>query len=246
MRPVDLARAAGVSTQQVRNLEAAGALPEAERSGSGYRRYDERHLAALLAYTALVPGLGAPGARAIVAAVGDGRTGEALELLDAAHAALHHGRASLVEIERTLAAAVAQEPAADGPDRLRVSGLARLLGVRTSALRVWEAAGLLSPARESGTGYRLYNAQDVRDARIIQTLRESYYLFDRIRPIIEGLRRTGSSEALQEALADRRLSLDQRSAALLEGASRLWSYREIRRAPGASTATNTAAWSACV
>ena len=230
MRPVDLARAAGVSTQQVRNLEAAGALPEAERSASGYRRYDERHLAALVAYTALVPGVGAPGARAIVAAVGEGRTGEALELLDAAHAALHQGRASLVEIERTLAAAVAQEPAAEAPDGLRVGELARLLGVRTSALRVWEAAGLLAPARESGTGYRMYGALDVRDARIIQTLRESYYLFDRIRPIIEGLRRTGGSEALAEALADRRLSVNERSAALLAGAARLWEYVELLRA----------------
>ena len=236
MRPVDLARAAGVSTQQVRNLEAAGALPEAERSASGYRRYDERHLAALLAYTALVPGLGAPSARAIVAAVGEGRRNEALELLDAAHAALHHGRASLVEIERTLSAVVKQEPAPDAPDGLRVGALARLLGVRTSALRVWEAAGLLTPSRESGTGYRLYSAQDVRDARIIQTLRESYYLFDRIRPIIDGLRRTGGSEALLEALADRRLSLDERSSALLEGAARLWSYAEMMRAAVASPA----------
>jgi DNA-binding transcriptional MerR regulator len=221
---VDLARAAGVSTQQVRNLEAAGALPEAERTASGYRRYGERHLAALLAYTALVPGLGAPSARAILAAVGEGRLSEAAALLDAGHAALHQGRASLVEIEHTLAAAVEQAPAADAPDGLRVGELARLLGVRPSALRVWEAAGLLTPARESGTGYRVYRAQDVRDTRIIQTLRESYYLFDRIRPIIDGLRRTGGSEALREALAERRGSLDRRSWALVEGAARLWGY----------------------
>jgi DNA-binding transcriptional MerR regulator len=221
---VDLARAAGVSTQQVRNLEAAGALPEAERTASGYRRYGERHLAALLAYTALVPGLGAPSARAILAAVGEGRLSEAAALLDAGHAALHQGRASLVEIEHTLAAAVEQAPAADAPDGLRVGELARLLGVRPSALRVWEAAGLLTPARESGTGYRVYRAQDVRDTRIIQTLRESYYLFDRIRPIIDGLRRTGGSEALREALAERRVSLDRRSWALVEGAARLWGY----------------------
>ena len=68
MRPVDLARAAGVSTQQVRNLEASGALPEAERSASGYRRYDELHLAALLAYQALAAGMGSNDARALLAA----------------------------------------------------------------------------------------------------------------------------------------------------------------------------------
>ena len=227
MRPVDLARAAGVSTQQVRNLEAVGALPEAARSESGYRRYDERHLAALLCYTALTPGLGAHRARAILAAVDAEQVAEALALLDEAHAALHQGRVSLVEIERTLAAAVEQEPAANAPDGLRVGEVARLLGVRTSTLRVWEAARLLSPAREPATGYRVYSALDVRDARIIHTLRESHYLFDRILPIIDGLRRTGGSEALLEALADRRVSLDQRSAALLEGAARLAGYIKV-------------------
>ncbi|MEY9926235.1 DNA-binding transcriptional MerR regulator [Catenulispora sp. GP43] len=233
MRPVDLARAAGVSTQQVRNLEAAGTLPQAERSASGYRRYDERHLAALLAYTALVPGLGATGARAILEAVGAGEVPKALALLDAAHAALHQGRASLVEIERTLAAVVVErEPASDTPVRLRVGELAGLLGVRTSALRVWEAAHLLAPTREPETGYRVYGAQDVRDARIIQTLREGYYLFDRIRPIIDGLRRTGSSQALRDALADRRVALDRRSAALLAGAARLGGYIEVLRGSG--------------
>lgn len=229
MRPVDLARAAGVSTQQVRNLEAVGTLPEAERSASGYRRYDERHLAALLAYTALVPGLGATGARAILEAVGAGEVARALALLDGAHAALHQGRASLREIERTLAAVVDHEPASDAPVRLRVGELARLLGVRTSALRVWEAAHLLTPTREPDTGYRVYGAQDIRDARIIHTLRESHYLFDRIHPIIDGLRRTGSSQALRDALADRRVSLDRRSAALLAGAARLGRYIEVMR-----------------
>src|SRR6185437_5461044 len=77
------------------------------------------------------------------------------------------------------------------------------------------------------TGYRVYSALDVRDARIIHTLRESHYLFDRILPIIDGLRRTGGSEALLEALADRRVSLDQRSAALLEGAARLAGYIKV-------------------
>src|SRR5437899_13028369 len=105
MRPVDLARAAGVSTQQVRNLEAAGALPEAERSESGYRRYDERHMAALLTYQALAAGLGPVGARAVLAAVGAGSgdarsVNAALVTLGAAHGRRHAGRAALVQGER--------------------------------------------------------------------------------------------------------------------------------------------------
>src|SRR5690606_42109731 len=38
---------------------------------------------------------------------------------------------------------------------LRIGEVARHLGVRASALRVWEAEGLLVPRREPRTGYRL-------------------------------------------------------------------------------------------
>jgi DNA-binding transcriptional MerR regulator len=207
----------------VRNLEASGALPEAERSASGYRRYDERHLAALLAYKALAAGMGPAEARLLVAAVGAGAVTDALALLDAAHARLHHGRVSLVEVERTLAV-VKQEPANVAPEGLRVGALAKVLGVRPSALRVWEAAGLLTPSREPGTGYRVYRSTDVRDAQVVHTLRQSHYLFDRIRPIVEGLRRTGGSEELRAALAERRESLDRRAFALLAGSASLWRY----------------------
>ena len=58
LRTVDLARAVGVSVQQVRNYEAQGLLPEVARSGSGYRLYTERHLAALKTARALVGGYG--------------------------------------------------------------------------------------------------------------------------------------------------------------------------------------------
>ncbi len=69
LRPIDLARASGVSTQQVRNLLDAGVLPPAPRTTTGYRRFDERHRRALLAYHALAEGYGPRTARAIMQAV---------------------------------------------------------------------------------------------------------------------------------------------------------------------------------
>jgi DNA-binding transcriptional MerR regulator len=246
-RPVDLARAAGVSTQQVRNLEALGVLPQAERTESGYRSYGAVHLSALLAYQALVPGFGAPVSRRILVAVAEGRVAEALELIDAGHAGLHEARRSLGEITGTLVGV--SEPVAPGvpdvsigrvilgvpeerPDGLRVGELAGLVGVRTSALRVWEAAGLLTPGRERGTGYRVYGPEDVRDARVIQALRQEYYLFDRIRPVIEGIRREGSVDALHAALAERREALDRRALAMLDGAARLRDYLDVSAGAG--------------
>ncbi|NEE23175.1 MerR family DNA-binding transcriptional regulator, partial [Streptomyces sp. SID7499] len=39
LRPIDLARRHGLSTQAVRNYEAAGILPAAGRTAHGYRTY---------------------------------------------------------------------------------------------------------------------------------------------------------------------------------------------------------------
>lgn len=146
MLPIDLARAAGVSTQHVRTLEAAGVLPEAERSQTGYRQYTES--------------------------------------IRAQHSPISSGQ------------------------------LARNLKVRSSTLRVWEDAGLLCPRRTGAQRHRLYTATDIRDARIIHLLRQSHYLFNRIRPIIEEIRNAGGTDALHSPLHQRRMTLSCCSVAL--------------------------------
>ena len=107
-----------------------------------------------------------------------------------------------------------------GPSLL-VGELAHRLGVRTSALRVWEAAGLLAPTREPGTKYRRYGPEQVRDARVIHMLRQGRYYFEQIKPVIDGLRRTGSTEALRDAIAERRAAHDRQTKAMLHGAALL-------------------------
>ncbi len=46
-RTSDLAKAAQVGVQQVRNYEAGGLIPPAERAANGYRQYTRQHLVAL-------------------------------------------------------------------------------------------------------------------------------------------------------------------------------------------------------
>ncbi|MFI6490563.1 MerR family transcriptional regulator [Streptomyces sp. NPDC050564] len=224
LRPVDLARLSGISTQQIRNYEDAGVLPPAPRTASGYRTFTDVHRRALLTHRTLVKGYGATRATEIMCAVHAGDIPGALALVDAAHAALHEQRSSLRAASDALEA-LAEQPTAQTPHAdLRIGEAAARLGVRTSALRVWEAAGLLAPRREHGTGYRLFTPADVRDARLIHTLRRSHYLFPQIRPVLEGLRRTGSTAALRAAIAARRTALTARTTAMLEGAGALHAY----------------------
>ncbi len=233
VRPVDLARLVGVSTQQIRNYADAGILPPTPRTDSGYRQFGERHRLALLTYRALAAGYGGDAARAIMQAVHDGDVPLALSLVDAGHAALHEQRISLRTIGEALEVIAGDGHPAPRAD-LRIGEAAAHLGVRPSALRVWEDAELLTPSREQGTGYRYYTPTDVRDARMIKMLRQGRYPLPQIRAVLDGLRRTGSSDALRAAIADRRTQLTHRATAMLAGSSHLHHYLEgTERAPRA-------------
>ncbi|AOS64661.1 MerR family transcriptional regulator [Actinoalloteichus hymeniacidonis] len=226
LRPIDLARAAGLSTQQVRNYAEAGILPPNDWTESGYRVFEERHRRALLTYRALLRGHHLAEAQAIMLAIHAGDVPGALTLIDAGHAALHQQRAALVATGRALETTAERGPdAAELPKGdLRIGEVAAFLGVRTSALRVWEAAGLLIPQRAPGTGYRSYTPIDVRDARMIAMLRQSHYPLLQIKPVLDDLRHAGSSEALRAAIANRHEVLTARGRAMLAAAALLHEY----------------------
>lgn len=216
----------GISTQQVRNYADAGILPPTPRTPAGYRTFDARHGRALLTFRTLASGYGLDTARAIMRAVHAGDLPRALAFVDAGHAALHEQRRSLQLAAEALEAVAAQDPdtAAVPRQGMRIGEVAARLGVRTSALRVWEAAGLLDPEREPGTGYRLFGATDVRDAQMIKLLRQGRHPTPQIRLVLEGLRETGSSDALRAAIAQRGAELTRRATAMLEGSSHLHHY----------------------
>ena len=223
LRPIDLARVAGVSAQQIRNYEDAGVLPPVSRTPSGHRRYDEAHREALLAYRALAAGYGPRTAQQTMRAIHAGDTAGALAVVDAAHARIHQQRQLLHDTGTALAAVAEHQP--DPPhEPVYIRDVARLLGVRTSALRVWEAAGLLTPQRERGTGYRVYAAADLRDARMIQLLRQSNYPLQQIGPVLDGLRRTGSSAELRAAISRRQSLLATVTLAMIGADGRLHAY----------------------
>src|SRR5947209_5205835 len=111
LRPIDLARSAGLSAQSVRKYEQLGFLPPAERGPTGHRRYGPRHLRAIRAARAMQAGYGWEPALRIMQCVHRGDFVGALELVDARHAELHGSRRRVDETLDALRAALA-EPAA--------------------------------------------------------------------------------------------------------------------------------------
>lgn len=69
---------------------------------------------------------------------------------------------------------------------MRIQEVEQLVGVSKKSIRYYEEAGLLSPARESGNGYRSYGEADVRALRTIRLLRRLDVPVDEIRRLQTG------------------------------------------------------------
>ncbi|MEU7861419.1 MerR family DNA-binding transcriptional regulator [Nonomuraea sp. NPDC049141] len=234
MRPIDLAREHGLSTQAVRNYEEAGILPPAERSPHGYRAYAPRHAVALRAFLALIPAHGHATAGAIMRAVNGGAVEEALRLIDESHAQLAGDRHTLEAVERALRdlapprelksprdLAPQREPA---PGVTFIGPLARRLGIRPATLRKWERAGLIVPRRDPRTGYRIYTSADERDVLLAHQLRRGGHGLEQIARVLERVRTAGGPEPLQATMREWRDRLTARGLAMLAGAAALDTY----------------------
>jgi DNA-binding transcriptional MerR regulator len=221
LRPVDLARAHGLSTQAIRNYEAAGILPAAERSPFGYRTYTPRHAQALRAFLALVPGHGHRTATAIMQAIHRDATGDALRLIDDSHVQLVEDRRTLQAVEAALRDLT---PVAEQGRDTFVGPLAAKLGIRPATLRKWERAGVVRPRRDPQTGYRVYGPADVRDAQLAHQLRRGGYLLEMIAEVIAQVRAAGGVQPLAAMLGDWHARLAARGRAMLTGAAALDAY----------------------
>lgn len=228
LRPVDLARRHALCTQAIRNYEAAGVLPVAERTPHGYRTYTPLHAQALRAFLALVPGHGHQTATLIMQAINRGATEDALRLIDESHAKLLDDRRTLQGVEAALRDL---NPVPQERGDTFVGPLARRLGIRPATLRKWERAGLVQPRRDQQTGYRVYRAADMRDALLAHQLRRGGYRLEQIAPLIAQVRSAGGVAPLESMLRDWHARLSARSRAMLTGAAALDAYLGCRQEP---------------
>ncbi|MFJ6742967.1 TioE family transcriptional regulator [Streptomyces sp. NPDC091279] len=227
LRPIDLARPHGLSTQAIRNYEEAGILPTATRTPHGYRTYTALHATALRTFLALLPGHGHATASSIMRAVNEDEPDKAFLLIDRSHAQLLEDRHTLHAVEKALGALTSTAPPAPPGDTF-IGPLAEKLGLRPATLRAWERAGLVHPRRDPRTGYRVYDEAALRDAHLTHQLRRGGYLLHQIAPLITQVHTAGGLTPLQSTLDDWHTRLSKRGRALLRGAAELEGYLRER------------------
>lgn len=223
LRPADLAREHGLSTQAVRKYEEAGILPRAARGPQGYRRYSPVHAQALRTFLALRPGYGQHAAE-ILRAVNSGSGETAYRLIDQSHAELLRDRETLDEVALAL---TELKPTPDEQPAPTIGELAHRLGLHPATLRKWESAGILGPHRSPATGYRHYGSEAVRDANLAHQLRRGGYLLSQIATVVAQVRDAGGIAPLEDTLRTWRSALRQRSRAMLDGSAELARYLDL-------------------
>jgi DNA-binding transcriptional MerR regulator len=224
LRPIDLARAVGVSPQTVRNYERWGVLPRAERSPSGARRFDERHLAAMQAVRRMVVGYSPKTARRIMRLLQQGNLRAALTTGNGCHAALHQ---QLLAVERALGMlrTISRSGSTDQGEGgcVQVGEAARRVGVPVTTLHFWEQQGLIQPHRDKTSRYRLYDPGQCQQLQVIAALRQASYSAATICAVVERWSAGATDQA--GAIAERRL--DEVQSAIhrcIEATAALWVY----------------------
>jgi DNA-binding transcriptional MerR regulator len=229
VRPSDLAREHGLSAQAVRNYEKDGFIPPAARTATGYRVYTEVHAAALRAYLGLVAAYGHAAAGQIMNALHDGALDDALVIIDRGHARMLRDRDTLDAVRRALGDLPSTPP---NPRVWTIGDLARRLGVTPATVRKWESAGILSPARDPATGYRVFRADDARDAELAHLLRRGGYPLEHIATVVRQVRTAGGTEPLARALDDWQRRLTAQGVAMLDAAFLLSRYLGLSQPGG--------------
>jgi DNA-binding transcriptional MerR regulator len=210
-------------------MNAEACSPPAERTPSGYRRYGPQHVAAIRTARILMAGYGWAPAQHIMSALHRGEVAAALAEVDRRHAVLAQQRADMEAVRTTLqelahARTKEETPLQQrGRPTLTIGEAARQVGVRASALRFWEAQGLLQPARDRTSRYRWYHAEHLRQVQIIALLRQGGYRFEAIRSVLAHLN-SQTPEQVLAAIEARRLEVLAASKHCLAATGTLWTY----------------------
>lgn len=219
-----LAARSGYSAQQVRDLEALGVIPPANRHSNGYRSFGPEHLTALRAYRRLAVAVGPVLARDTMRAARALPYDEAVARIVALHVGLARSREDTLAALRALDHIVGEDTTAvpaTPDDAMGIAELATALGVRSSTLRFWEQQGLVTPERTARHGARRYPPAAIREARIVAALRAGGYSIPAVQLIMGSLRTIGASPDARSALQDRLRVLATRSESLLRAGADL-------------------------
>lgn len=183
--PNQIAGMLQVSTTTLRRYEEQDLIPAVPRTPSNHRYYGEVHVQAFTTIRILLQGYDIPVAYEVMRMMKQGQTEQALWMINGQQHQIHLEMKRVEDI-------LAMIRHTDLPSTLNtewttpmnIGEAAAIAGVRTSAIRHWEAEGLIRSERNPENGFRMFSLAELRKILVISSLRKTVYYIDNMRSLL--------------------------------------------------------------
>lgn len=216
-----------ISPSTLRNYEAKGLIPPAERGVNGYRMFTERHEAYLACIQAMSPAFGMEVTTEALHRLREDKLHEALWIVKEKEVSLYEEKGKLVQLIQEMERYASANGASDTGEWFTIREAAARTGVPKSAIRYWEKAGLLAVQRDPANEYRRYRTPHLFVIRLLQVLQSAVYSETtvKLKQSIAAAEQTDIPQ-IQELAANILAFLDKVNASQIRGIAYL--YRLIR------------------
>lgn len=183
--PKQIAANLKISTTTLRRYEEQGLIPKVQRTKSNHRIYEPIHLQAFIAIRALLQGHEIPVVYEVMRMIKNGSFEKALWLINEQQ---YHIQVEKKRVEEILfmiqKADFITYKNIKLKDWMSIGEAAELAGINTSAIRHWEAEGLIHSERKKENGYRMFTVSELRKILVISSLRKTVYYIENMKELL--------------------------------------------------------------
>ncbi|WP_084778140.1 MerR family transcriptional regulator [Saccharibacillus sacchari] len=218
-----------VSTTTLRRYEQLELIPIVSRHGVNRRVYTQVHMNAFAALRILAPGYGISVSYEAMRLIRSGKTNDAFWLINEQQSLIHEEKQRVMQMMQLIAQAdFCRYNGRHVTENMTIRDVAEMAGVNTSAIRYWEKEGLISPARNARSGYRVFGPRELRRIVVISSLRRTVYFIENMRRLLDDLD-THNLAAVEKSFRIALEKLDQQLALQYKGITAMMRYADSLR-----------------
>lgn len=218
-----------VSTTTLRRYEQLELVPLVSRHGVNRRVYTQIHMNAFSALRMLAPGYGIAVSYEVMRFIRSGKLNEAFWLINEQQSLIQEEKQRVMQMMQLIAQAdFSRYNGRYVTENMTIRDVAEMAGVNTSAVRHWEKEGLISPARNPRSGYRVFGPRELRRIVVISSLRRTVYFIENMRRLLDDLD-TQNLTAVEKSFRIALEKLDQQLALQYKGIAMMMRYVDSLR-----------------
>ncbi|SDD17205.1 DNA-binding transcriptional regulator, MerR family [Paenibacillus sp. UNCCL117] len=169
-----------ISASTIRNYEARGLIPPAERSSNGYRIYTDRHAAYLSCIQAMAPAFGMEVTAEALRCIHQDKPQDAMWIVREKEVALYEEKKKVERLIQDIRISANEHKSPSAEEPFTINEVSRLTQVPKSTIRYWEHAGYVTAERNPDNRYRRYRGSHLLKIRLLQALQSSVYSEDTV------------------------------------------------------------------